>query len=457
MLHRTLLSLILASSTLASAQTLSAPVQVENYCKQLVQNVDRWNGGPEGKTGMGAYNSGFSGFFNVNLTRDWQPKPTDTISSVAQERAIYMNIEAYRASKEPRFKQAAIDGADFLLKHFWDPKLGGFYWEVDRNGNPTSRSKQGYGNVFGLFTLTHLYDITKDIKYLRVILQQLDVMQNHFVVKEHTGIVHPGFNADFTAVEGNNNSDVFTHYFEALMALHDILKGQRKAEVHQMIQQAGEGLIQVLYRDQAGYSDRGYVAYNYDNAWEPASAPYTRDTQWTTSRQASTGHNIELAYLLSRAVERGFDPQWLKTAQKLKKFVEVHALNPDTGAMQYEVTDYDGTPLQGNPDNDFYVWWANSETARGFLHFYVVRKDDTLKEFALQENFIQNHFVDKEFGGWYQSVHVGDLQVFDTTKGSIWTMNYHETMLAVEVLRLARLYPEAMGKQNSSCFVASKR
>ncbi|GGJ51718.1 AGE family epimerase/isomerase [Deinococcus roseus] len=448
--QRVLASLSFALSTLALAQT-PPPVQVETYCQQLVHHVDLWNGGLDGLAGMGAYQTGFTGFFQANLARDWEQTGSQRITSVAQARAIYMNLEAYRASKAQRFRAAAQKGAEFYLNSFWDKQNGGFYWEADRQGNPTSRSKQGYGNVFGLFTLAQLYAVLQDPQYLDLALQQLEVLEKHFVVPDHPGIVLPGFNFDFSEVEGYNNIDTFTHYFEALLALHDVLSGEPQQHVASLIQQAGNSLERVLYHNETGHTDQGYVAYNYDANWQPALEPYTRNTQWTTARQASTGHNIELAYLISRAVERGFNPAWLNTAQKLKKFVEVHTLNPDTGAMQYEVTDYDGTPLQGNPDNDFYVWWANSEAARAFLHFAVVRKDDTLQEFKRQENFIQNHFVDSQYGGWYQNVHVGDLRVFDGSKGNIWTMNYHETMLAAEVLRLAAQYPEAMGNQTSTC------
>ncbi|GEM46724.1 AGE family epimerase/isomerase [Deinococcus cellulosilyticus] len=399
MLKQMLTPLILVPLLSAAAQSSPPPANAQRYCQQLVQSVDLWNGGPDGQTGMGAYRQDFNGFFHVNLSRTWEQQRGNRITSVAQARAIYMNIEAFRATREQRFLRAALAGTDFLLDHFRDSTHGGFYWEVDDTGWVTSRNKQGYGNVFALFTLAQLYSVTHDPRHLEAARTQLKVLEKHFLDPRDMGLVLPGFNFDFSELDGHPNIDTFTHYFEALLALHDVLDGSEKDHVAGLTKEAGQALVEVLYQNKQGHTDQGYVAYNYDSKWSPAQAPYTRATQWTTARQASTGHNIELAYLLSRAVERGFDSSWLETARKLKRFVEVHSLNPQTGAMQFEITEYDGTPSPGNPDNALYVWWASSEAARAFLHFAVVHKDYSLAAFHKQENFIQNHFVDQEHGG----------------------------------------------------------
>lgn len=444
--------------TLSLTLTLLQPVvyaqervDVSWWCQQLINNTDLWNGGKDGVSGMGSYGERFSGFFAVNLSREWQPQGTQTSTSVAQERAIYMNIEAYRATGAERFKKAALKGTAFLMKHFWDPTYGGFYWMTDSRGNPTDRTKQGYGNVFGLFTLAQLYEITRNPADFEAMQKQLQVIEKHFLDPELPGVVRPGLNFDFSEVEGYNNIDTFTHYFEALLAVHDVTQGEQQAHVDDLIRQAGEALSKHLYRPEKGFTDRGYVAYNYTRDWTPSLEPYSRGTQWTTARQASTGHNIELAYLLSRAVERGFDPSWMNTSDQLRKFVEVHAMDPRTGGMLYEVTDDDGSPLPGNPDNSQYVWWANSEAARAFLNLWVVQDRLTLDLFSKQQDFIKQHFVDSLHGGWFQNVDADTLQVFNTQKGNIWTVNYHETMLATEVLRLAKLHPEKLQVSQRSC------
>ena len=41
----------------------------------------------------------------------------------------------------------ARGGAEFLLKHFWDPKHGGWYWKTKPNGGRSDTGKIVYGEV----------------------------------------------------------------------------------------------------------------------------------------------------------------------------------------------------------------------------------------------------------------------------------------------------------------------
>ena len=70
----------------------------EWYRSNLIKAADLWNGGLDGEGGMGTYRKDFDGFFQVNLDRAWHPRPGMPSTSVAQSRAIYMNVEAYRAA-----------------------------------------------------------------------------------------------------------------------------------------------------------------------------------------------------------------------------------------------------------------------------------------------------------------------------------------------------------------------
>ncbi len=427
-------------------------LDVQWYHDNLIAANDVWNGGLDGASGMGAYRDDFGGFFHMNLDHQFHQTRMPFSTSVAQSRGIYMNIEAYRASKDERFLNAAIVGTNFLLAHFHDPDDGGYFWEVDQNGTVVDDQKQGYGNVHPLLMLAKMYEITQRQDYLDAALLQLDVLKAHFLDPDYPGGILPGFNRDFSEVIGVKNIDTFTHFFEALLALYDATEGAQQQEVAALIQLHGDYLVGHLYHDQDGFTDRGYVAYNYDDAWQPSQLPYTRATQWSGALQASTGHNIELAYLLSRAVERGFSPAWLATANKLIKFCLEYTLDPKTGGMLYDVTDYSGNPLPGNPDNSQLIYWPQAETARALLHFTVVRGADYAEPFKQVEALFNGALIDSEYGGLYHSVDVYTLTPGngDTSKGDVWKANYHFSMYFAEVLRLAQAYPERVAELNAA-------
>ncbi|MBI5959778.1 MAG: AGE family epimerase/isomerase [Chloroflexi bacterium] len=462
-LHLLLVIALLVAGIISADSVQRSPVAAQDsglfidaawYRENLIRSADLWNGGLDGQSGMGSYQNDFTGFFNVDLDRDWKPFPSKSITSVAQSRAIYMNIEAYRVvgpEEGARFLQAATNGIEFLLTNFRDPDYGGFYWEVNRFGQPVEDMKQGYGNVHPILALAQAYAVTQEPAYLKAALDQLAVIKQHFLDPDYVGGIRPGFNRDFTEIIGVNNVDTFTHYFEPLLVLYDVTEGEQQAEIADQIVIAGDFLVHHLYQDQEGYSDRGYVAYNYDEAWQPSLLPYTRETQWSGARQASTGHNIELAFLISRAVERGFNPDWLNVADKLIKFCLEYAIDPEYGGMLYEVTDYDGKPLPDNPDNSLFVWWAQAETARALLHFTMVRDSTYETPFKRIETLFNQALTDQEYGGLYQALDAEhDLAPVVLTKGNIWKVNYHYTMYFVEVLRLADTYPDRITELNTS-------
>ena len=394
---------------------------------------------------MGAYRDDFRGFFHVALDRRWQQRPFEATTVIAQSRAIYLNAEAFRASREGRFRKAVEQGAAFLVRYFEDER-GGFYWEVTPEGQPANRLKQGYGNVHALFALTHAYSVLGDPVYLDAAWRQLGVLQRYFADPAYPGGIRPGLSADLGATVGVNNVNVFTHYFETLLALHDVLTGSRREDVAHLIRQAERFLSGQLYHDEQGRTDRGYVAYNYTAAWEPAQAPYTFATQLSGAMHATPAHGIELAFLLSRAVERGFDPGWLRVADKLLRFAEVHCFDEPTGGLIYDITDYQGRPLSSRPERLPFIWWPQAEAARTLLHFTVVRGHDKAAVFLTLERFILDRFIDPIYGGWYQQVNRVDLQPKDLPKGDVWTVGYHEAMFYAEVLRLSGAYPERMAR-----------
>lgn len=418
------------------------------YRQRLIVETDLWNGGEDGLSGMTTYTPDFNGCYIATIDRQWRPRLTQNVTVISQSRGIYMNVEAYRAepARGQRFLDGLNKGVDCLLRHFKDPQLGGFYWEINPlTGRLVNDMKQGYGNVHPLFALAQAYEVTRNAEYLREALAQLEILKTKFLDPKYPGGIRPGFSRDFSKIIGVNNVDTFAHYFEALLALYDVTEGAIKDDIGKMITLEGDFLASRLYVDQAGFMDRGYVAYNYDEEWRPSQQPYTRETQWSGALQASTGHNIELAYLLSRAVERGFNPDWLKVAQKLIKFCEAYALDTKFGGMIYEITDYDGKPLEGNPDNQFFIWWPQLETARAFLHFAVVRKADTALAFKKVESFTLIYLTDKRYGGLVSQVSLdssGVPQPDNFEKGHVWKLNYHFTMFMSEALRLSEKYPD---------------
>ena len=169
---------------------------------------------------------------------------------------------------------------------------------------------------------------------------------------------------------------------------------------------------------------------------------------------------LELAFLLSRAVERGFSAAWLTTAHKMVTFATAWALDPTYHAMRYYLIGVDGRPLPGNAENAYWTWWPQTETARALLHFAVVRGWDTAGVFKAEEDFIHRYQTDQALP---RAVGAGDAgragvpqpDPSRPNKGHIWKTNYHYSAFFAEVLRLSALSRAPGRAQSASDLLAA--
>lgn len=424
----------------------SGLLDVPWYHRYLIITADLWNGGLDGAHGMGVYRADFDGFFHVYLDRRFRSARINVTTALAHSRAIYLNAEALRAAGPEtgaRFRHAIEFGTRVLLDRYRDPAYGGIYWQVTPRGRISSDYKRGYGNVHALFALAHAYGATGDAALLAAALAQFEVIETHFLDPAHPGACRPGFSRDFTTPCGSNNSNDCLHYFEALLALFDVTAGPTRERVAARIREAGAFQIERLIQPEDGHPERAYLPAAFTADWQPSSIPYTARTHHEAA-YATPGHAIELAYFLSRAVERGFDPAWLAASDRLLAFCLAHAIDPQTGGMRRYITDEAGRPLPADPERRYYLWWPQGETMRALLHFAIVRgRDDLIEPFQRIQRLVNDRLTDHEYGGWVRWLDAeAGLAPVGFDKGDYSRINYHFTMLYVEVLRLAAAYPD---------------
>jgi cellobiose epimerase len=460
------------------------------YAAALVDAVDRWNGGLDGTQGMGAYRPSFDGLFLPDVGADWKSLGDGPRTAVSQSRAIFLQTqalyalgdEAAAAAAGERFRAALEKGVAALVRSFRDRERGGYSWMVGPDGRVVDGDKQDYGNVHVLFALSHAAAALRDESVLLAAVDQFRTLRDRFIDPKYPGSIRPRLRADFKAAtpSATNNVDSTLHGFEAYLALLDALDaraadrragaawggsllageaafarlkdsvseealGGLRAEVAGRAEDAGNFLAFALARPEAGHPDRLWISYNFDERWRPATEPYSFARQWSGARHASPGHGVELAYLLSRAVERGFPARWLEAGRALLAFAEAHALEPGVGAMRYDISEWDGSRLRGYALDGLFEWWPQAETARALMHYGALRDPSLRAEFKKTESFIRTYLIDAEYGGWYKTLRErkGGFEPLKNPKGSVWKTGYHAAMLYAEAIRLCRAYGEA--------------
>ena len=428
----------------------STGIDVETYRSGLVSLVSLYNGGTSGDEGSGVYTSSFDGYFRSNLNQTWQQVGGERTSSVAQSRWIFMNATAYQAAgggaQAQPFLTAASKGAAYLVENYKDKTYGGYYFKVAAGGQVTDDQKQDFGNCQPVLAMASVYQAEHQAWQLNEALAQVELFYNHFSDPGVSGGFAPSFVRDFSSFSSNRfrNCECITHMFEALLVLHDVAADGERAPIDEKIVKLGEFITHKAIP--SSNTNRRYFAYFFDNNWLPSQVPLSLNNMYSGSGWVSIGHTFEMAFLLSRAVERGFDPNWLETAEGLMRFAIDFGFDAKGGGAKFLV-DYAGKPYPRgiDPTAGTYEWWPQCEAARALLHFAVARgHDDFLPLFKAQESFIQANFIDQNYGGWFGRIvsdHSGGYRPQSTEKSNIWQDGYHETMFYAEVLRLSATYP----------------
>lgn len=434
----------------------------------LLRDVRNWN------TGMGAYEENWDGLFRTSLDRRFrQLDPSSPQTVVSQSRGIYLNAEGYKIAKgDDRVRIGTVmDKAIRRLRsHGWDPVYGGFYFELENDGAlpPDLDDKNAFAQVQAIFALCHAYGSTGRAEYLDFAWDATIQFERHHRDARVPGAYLPHKTRNYSSfvengdigLPGVNNIEYMLHYFEAMLAMYDVTIGARHEFAKERIREIGAFMAErMVHPAGPGLS---YTPFWYGADWGPHLKTYDPAHRWEPSRYAMPGHNVELAWLFSRAVERGFDEEWLRVGRELIAFALAHAVDGEAGGIRYERVDESGNPIDVGEEARRLVWWPQAELARALAHWSMLRSSDYWRELRSAVGAIESVFEDPLHGGWYESFVVdsespiveGRWNGFRPTerKGSFWKINYHETMYYAEILRLLEMKDPQAASRHAFAF-----
>ena len=357
-------------------------------------------------------------------------------SIISQTRAVWGFCNFYRHTRNPLHLQAARQGVDFLIRHFWDARHGGWYWMTTRDGTLLDPGKVVYGIAFAIYALTEYYDVSKDPVALQYASRTFDCLQKYAVDLAHGGYLEnleqdwrPCPGGEFAGDRKTLNTHM--HVMEAFTTLFKV-SGE---EVHR---RRLEETIDLILRRMI-HPVSGCCMSQFDLAWNniPARSIYR---SWDFERQGAPldsdeettcyGHNVEFAWLLVRAGDvLGKDHRHY--AQIVKPMVD-HAVrygvDPRHGGI------YCNGPHEGPATNRDKEFWENMEVLPGFLDAYEVLGGAAyLNAFHACWNFSRTHMINHDLGEWIFLAKEDGTPVWDHL-GNNWKINYHSGRSMTEAL-----------------------
>ena len=369
------------------------------------------------------------GGFLTYLDKDGKPTGETVKTLLCQARMIYTYSSAHRAGLGGgRCLEIARQGVQFVMRHFWDPKYGGWYWTCERDGTPLNTSKLTYGHAFVVYAFSEYAMASGDPRGFDTALKTYELLQTRGADNCHGGY-YEFLERDWSKKRpgkygGDRKSfDVHMHLMEAFTNLYEATKERLYRD------RTCELIALILTRILDPEFGTGVAQFGFD--WTPLRQILFADV-WGSDRDAgdqegrpmnntSFGHNVEFAWLLNHAIRiLGLDADpYTATLKRLFDHAVKYGVDWDRGGVYCEGPN-DGPAREKNKE-----FWQQAECLVGFLDAYLLFGEEPY--IAAYENvhrFVMDHVINHEVGEWYPLFDENNNRLWDYM-GHAWKINYH--------------------------------
>lgn len=338
---------------------------------------------------------------------------------------------------DPSHREAAAQGVDFFIRHFWDKRYGGWHWKVRRDGSLLDDGKVVYGQSFAIYALATYTLATGDPRGLDYACHTFDLLQRYCADVARGGY-YENLEPDWSLSPGGfcagdrKSLDIHMH----LMECFTVLAQASGEEIHRRRLQE---VIDVILTHMI-HPDSGCGRNQFALDFTPLPAIAIRRT-WNAEREGaaiespldstSYGHNVELAWLLVRAGEVLGKPRdaYLDVIRRLVDHALRYGLDTTYGGI-YRDGPHEGPALVR--DKEF---WQNAEALVGFLDAYEITRDPRyLTAFEEVWAFADRYMINHDLGEWMTLVSESGEPLV-TGIGNPWKACYHSGRSIYEAIR----------------------
>ena len=353
-----------------------------------------------------------------------------------QCRFIWTFSALLRRGGGPEYKRLAEQGVDFMIKHLWDEKFGGFFWKCKQDGSELDKGKIVYGESFAIYALSEYYLATKDPRGLEYACKTFDALQKYCADTHFSGY-REYFNEDWTpetpGFGGGDRKTLDSHMH--LMESFTVLCEASGQEIHR---RKLKEIIDLILEKMVDHK-RGSGLNQFDLEWNSVPALSLKRT-WNAERfgeqpaeptqTTSYGHNTELVWLLSRALAvGGYDVAPYKGV--MRQLLD-HAIKNGVD-WKFGGVFRDGLRATGKAIVLEKEFWQTAEILVGMLDGYATFGDEVyLKAFVNIWEFSQKFMVIEGLGEW-RTLCDREGNILDGNIGNPWKVSYHTGRSAMEV------------------------
>lgn len=396
------------------------------------------------------YIPAFEKTLNENILKFWYPRSLDRTNGgyivrfgpagedlepgpkalVTQARTVWFFARAARAGygNKQELLAAADHGYRFLIERMWNPKHGGFAWEVDATGRTATRPKiHMYGQSFALYAISEYAMASGRKDVLAFARKVFDQWEQKAHDKQHGGYLE-FFNEDWTPAASPERSYMSGDSTVKLMNTHlHLMEAMTTFYRASKLPLARERLLELIAIESNAVVRKGLGACTdqYQRDWTPILEG--------AGGRVSYGHDLENIWLIVDAAEAA----GVAVGPYLDLFRELFAYSLKYGWDDTHGGFWYSGWMRQPADNRIKSWWVQSEVLVSALYMYRMTGDPRYWDvFEKTWNFVEKHHIDWEKGEWWETV--DDQLQARGNKAHAWKAGYHNGRAMIEGITLLR-------------------
>ncbi len=380
------------------------------------------------------------GGFLTGFDPDGNPTGELDKNLLAHCRLIFSFSLINRAGQDPdgSFIERARSGARWVLEFFTDPKHGGFFWVVERDGTPLNVRKIIYGHSFVVYAFSELARATGERQWQNTATETFDLLRRK-AADRTAGGYWEFFERDWSHSPperggGDRKSlDVHMHLMEAFTNLYAASGDpSHAAHTRSLIDLITAKMLHPRHGTGIAQFSGDFTplrAILFENVW--GSDRDTGEEEGRPLDNTSYGHNVELGWLLNWSLGElgGENEKYYAKITRLYEHCMRHGIDHGRGGVFCEGA-HDGPARERNKE-----FWQQAETLVAMLDGYELSGDERyLEAYGNVHRFVFDHLINHDVGEWLPLLDENNNVLWDYM-GHAWKINYHTVRAMIECRR----------------------